>query len=241
MSPRRRVVVTGVGLISPVGIGTEETWRGLLAGRSGVGPITRFDASAYPTRIAAEVKGFDPADYVEKKDVKKSDTFIHYAIAAGGFALADSGLTIDGGNAERVGVIIGSGIGGLPLIEQMDRTLVARGPDRVSPFFIPGLIVNMAAGQVSIRTGAKGPNSAPCTACTTGLHAVGDAFREVQDGRADAMIAGGSEAVICELAVAGFAAMRALSTRNDEPERASRPWDRDRDGFVIGEGAGIVI
>ena len=241
MSPRRRVVITGVGLISPVGIGTEATWGALLAGENGVGPITRFDASAFPTRIAAEVKGFDPADYVEKKDVKKSDTFIHYAIAAAGFALADSGLAIDGGNAERVGVIIGSGIGGLPLIEQMDRTLLARGPDRVSPFFIPGLIVNMAAGQVSIRTGAKGPNSAPCTACTTGLHAVGDAFREVQDGRADAMIAGGSEAVICELAVAGFAAMRALSTRNDEPERASRPWDRDRDGFVIGEGAGILI
>jgi 3-oxoacyl-[acyl-carrier-protein] synthase II len=235
------VVVTGVGLISPVGIGTEATWGALLAGRSGVGPITRFDAAAYPTRIAAEVKGFDPTDYVEKKDVKKSDTFIHYAIAAAGFALADSGLAIDGGNAERVGVIIGSGIGGLPLIEQMDRILIERGPDRVSPFFIPGLIVNMAAGQVSIRTGAKGPNSAPCTACTTGLHAVGDAFREVQDGRADAMIAGGSEAVITQLAVAGFAAMRALSTRNDEPERASRPWDRDRDGFVIGEGAGILV
>ena len=241
MSPRRRVVVTGVGLISPVGIGTEATWGALLAGRSGVGPITRFDAAAYPTRIAAEVKGFDPTDYVEKKDVKKSDTFIHYAIAAAGFALADSGLAIDGGNAERVGVIIGSGIGGLPLIEQMDRILIERGPDRVSPFFIPGLIVNMAAGQVSIRTGAKGPNSAPCTACTTGLHAIGDAFREVQDGRADAMIAGGSEAVITQLAVAGFAAMRALSTRNDEPERASRPWDRDRDGFVIGEGAGILV
>jgi 3-oxoacyl-[acyl-carrier-protein] synthase II len=235
------VVVTGVGLISPVGIGTEATWGALLAGRSGVGPITRFDAAAYPTRIAAEVKGFDPTDYVEKKDVKKSDTFIHYAIAAAGFALADSGLAIDGGNAERVGVIIGSGIGGLPLIEQMDRILIERGPDRVSPFFIPGLIVNMAAGQVSIRTGAKGPNSAPCTACTTGLHAIGDAFREVQDGRADAMIAGGSEAVITQLAVAGFAAMRALSTRNDEPERASRPWDRDRDGFVIGEGAGILV
>jgi 3-oxoacyl-[acyl-carrier-protein] synthase II len=235
------VVVTGVGLISPVGIGTEPTWRALLAGESGVGPITRFDASRFPTRIAAEVEGFDPGDYVEKKEIKKSDTFIHYAIAAAGFALEDSGLVIDGGNAERVGVIIGSGIGGLPLIEQMDRTLVERGPDRVSPFFIPGLIVNMAAGQVSIRTGAKGPNTAPCTACTTGLHAVGDAFREVQSGRADAMIAGGSEAVICELSVAGFAAMRALSTRNDEPERASRPWDRDRDGFVIGEGAGILI
>jgi 3-oxoacyl-[acyl-carrier-protein] synthase II len=238
---RRRVVVTGIGLISPVGIGTAETWRAVLAGESGVGPITRFDASAYPCRIAAEVEGFDPAAYLEKKEIKKSDTFIHYALAAAGFALADSGLVIDDGNADRVGVIIGSGIGGLPLIEQMHEILLERGPDRVSPFFIPGLIVNLAAGQVSIRYGAKGPNSAPCTACTTGLHAVGDAFREVQGGRADAMIAGGTEAVLSPLALAGFAAMRALSTRNDEPERASRPWDRDRDGFVIGEGAGVVV
>lgn len=241
MTPRRRVVITGVGLVSPLGIGTAPTWRALLAGESGVGPITRFDTSAYPCRIAAEVEGFDPADYIEKKEIKKSDTFIHYAIAAADFALADSGLAIDAGNAERVGVIIGSGIGGLPLIEQMHATLLERGPSRVSPFFIPGLIVNMAAGQVSIRYGAKGPNSAPCTACTTGLHAVGDAFREVQRGRADAMIAGGTEAVITPLALAGFAAMRALTTRNDEPRRASRPWDRDRDGFVMGEGAGIVV
>jgi 3-oxoacyl-[acyl-carrier-protein] synthase II len=225
-------------------VGTTATWQALLAGRSGVGPITRFDASNYPVRIAGEVKGFDPHDYVEKKDVKKSDTFILYALAATRFAMEDSGLTIDGGpggNADRVGVVIGSGIGGLPLIESTHTILVEKGPSRVSPFFIPGLIVNMAAGQVSIRYGAKGPNTAPATACTTGLHAIGEAFRLIQAGHADAMIAGGSEAVITPLAVAGFCAMRALSHRNDEPARASRPWDAGRDGFVIGEGAGILV
>jgi 3-oxoacyl-[acyl-carrier-protein] synthase II len=237
----RRVVVTGVGLVSPLAIGTAENWQALVEGRSGVGPITRFDASDFPCRIAGEVRGFDPADYVEKKEIKKSDTFIHYAVAAASFAVDDAGLEIGPGEAERVGVIIGSGIGGLPLIESTHTLVMERGPGRISPFFIPGLIVNMAAGQVSIRYGAKGPNSAPCTACTTGLHAVGDAFRLIQRGDADAMIAGGTEAVITPLAVGGFAAMRALSTRNDEPERASRPWDRDRDGFVIGEGAGIVV
>ena len=243
MSPanRRRVVVTGVGLVSPVGIGTAETWAALLAGKSGIAPITRFDASEYPTRFAGEVKGFDPLDFFEKKEVKKSDAFIHFAVAAAQFAIEDSGLVIDESNAERVGVNIGSGIGGLPLIESTHKTLLERGPSRVSPFFIPGLIVNMAAGLVSIRWGAKGPNTAPCTACTTGLHAVGDAFRFIQHDDADAMIAGGAEAVISPLAVAGFAAMRALSTRNDDPERASRPWDCDRDGFVMGEGAGIVV
>jgi len=238
---RRRVVVTGVGLVSPVGIGTAETWAALLAGKSGIAPITRFDASEYPTRFAGEVKGFDPLDFFEKKEVKKSDAFIHFAVAAAQFAIEDSGLVIDESNAERVGVNIGSGIGGLPLIESTHKTLLERGPSRVSPFFIPGLIVNMAAGLVSIRWGAKGPNTAPCTACTTGLHAVGDAFRFIQHDDADAMIAGGAEAVISPLAVAGFAAMRALSTRNDDPERASRPWDCDRDGFVMGEGAGIVV
>ncbi len=238
---RRRVAVTGIGLVSPLGIGTGATWDGLMAGRSGIGRITHFDTADYPAKIAGEVQGFDPADYVEKKEVKKSDLFIHYAIAASRFAMEDSGLVVDEGNAERVGVLIGSGIGGLPLIEQMAETLREKGPSRVSPFFIPGLIVNMAAGQVSIRYGARGPNSAPCTACTTGLHAVGDAFRLIQIGAADAMIAGGAEAVISPLAVAGFSAMRALSTRNDEPEKASRPWDKDRDGFVIGEGAGIVV
>ncbi len=238
---RRRVVVTGVGLVSPLAVGTRATWEALLAGKSGVGPITRFDCSDFESRIAAEVKDFDAELYMDKKEVKKSDTFIHYAIAASDMALADAGLTIDEGNAERVGVDIGSGIGGLPLIERMHSIILERGPGRVSPFFIPGLIVNLAAGQVSIRTGARGPNTAPCTACTTGLHAVGDAFRLIQHGYADAMICGGAEAVITPLAVAGFCAMKALSVRNDDPEHASRPWDKDRDGFVMGEGAGILI
>ena len=222
-------------------MGTAENWQALLAGRSGIGPITRFDATEYPSRIAGEVRGFNPLDYLDKKEVKKSDTFIHYALAATRFALADSGLEIDEGNADRVGVVIGSGIGGLPLIESMHQTLLEKGPGRVSPFFIPGLIVNMAAGQVSIHHGAKGPNTSPATACTTGLHAIGDAFRFVQVGEADAMIAGGAEAVITPLAMAGFCAMRALSHRNDEPEKASRPWDAHRDGFVMGEGCGLVI
>lgn len=238
---KRRVAITGVGLVSPLGVGTDATWNGLMDGTSGVGPITRFDASDYPCRIAAEVDGFNPEDYLDRKDVKKSDTFIHYALAATQFAIDDAGFRIDDSNAERVGVIIGSGIGGLPLIERTYDTLRDRGPSRVSPFFIPGLIVNMPAGQVSIQYGAKGPNSATCTACTTGLHAIGDAFRLVQHGYADAMIAGGTEAVITPLTLAGFSAMRALSTRNDDPGRASRPWDKDRDGFVIGEGAGIVL
>jgi 3-oxoacyl-[acyl-carrier-protein] synthase II len=222
-------------------VGTAENWDALLAGRSGIGPITRFDTTEYPSRIAGEVKGFDPLDYLDKKEVKKSDTFIQYALAASRFAVDDAGLVIDAGNAERVGVVIGSGIGGLPLIEAMHKTLLERGPGRVSPFFIPGQIVNMAAGQVSIRYGARGPNTSPATACTTGLHAVGDAFRLIQAGEADAMIAGGTEAVITPLAMAGFCAMRALSTRNDEPEKASRPWDAHRDGFVMSEGCGVVV
>jgi 3-oxoacyl-[acyl-carrier-protein] synthase II len=228
--------------VSPLGVGTAENWNAVLESRSGIGPITRFDTSEYPSRIAGEVKGFDPANYVEKKDVKKSDTFIHYALAASRFALEDAGFVIDDGNRDRVGVVIGSGIGGLPLIESMHRTLLEKGPSRVSPFFIPGLIVNMAAGQVSIHYGARGPNTAPATACTTGAHAVGDAFRLIQHGEADAMIAGGAEGVITPLAVAGFCAMRALShSFNDQPEKASRPWDVHRDGFVMGEGAGIVF
>jgi 3-oxoacyl-[acyl-carrier-protein] synthase II len=222
-------------------VGTEVNWQALLAGRCGIGPITRFDATDYPSRIAGEVPGFDPLDYVDKKEVKKSDLFIHFALAAAKFAMDDSGLVVDSGNADQVGVIIGSGIGGLPLIEATHTTLMERGPSRVSPFFIPGLIVNMAAGQVSIRYGARGPNTSPATACTTGLHAVGDAFRLIQNGEADAMIAGGAEAVVTPLAVAGFCAMRALSTRNDDPQHASRPWDADRDGFVMSEGAGIVV
>lgn len=239
---RRRVVVTGVGLLSPLGLGTEETWEGLMAAKSGVGPVTRFEITeAYPARIAGEVRGFDPTLFFPKKDVKKTDTFTQYAMAAAQFAIDDSKITIDDSNAHRVGVLIGSGIGGLPVMESTHKTLLERGPSRVSPFFIPALIINLAGGQVSIRYGAKGPNVAPATACTTGLHAIGDAFRLVQRGDADAMIAGGTEAVITPLAFAGFASMRALSVRNDEPERASRPWDKDRDGFVIGEGAGIVV
>jgi 3-oxoacyl-[acyl-carrier-protein] synthase II len=238
---RRRVVITGVGLVSPLGVGTAETWSALLAGRSGIGPITLFDASALPARIAGEVKGFDPSLYLEHKDLKKTDRFVQLALAASDFAVADSGLSIDDGNRERIGVVIGSGIGGLNSIEHTAKVVMERGPSRISPFFIPSLIVNMAAGQVSIRYGARGPNGSPCTACTTGLHAVGDAFRLIRDGYADAMIAGGAEAVVTLLAVGGFCAMRAVSTRNEAPEAASRPWDRDRDGFVVGEGAGLVV
>jgi 3-oxoacyl-[acyl-carrier-protein] synthase II len=238
---RRRVAVTGVGLVSPLGLTARETWEGLLAGRSGVGPITRFDASDYACRIAAEVKGFDPERFLEKKEVKKFDTFVHYAVAASRESLDDSGIVIDASNAERVGVCIGSGIGGLPLIEEMHKTLLEKGPRRISPFFIPGLIVNMPAGLVSILTGAKGPNTSLATACATSAHAIGDAANIIRRGDADAMIAGGTESVVVPLAIGGFAAMRALSTRNDDPAGASRPWDRDRDGFVLGEGAGILI
>jgi len=227
--------------VSALGVGTEETWQGLLQGRSGVGPITLFDASQHGARIAAEVKGFDPLRWVEKKDVKKMDRFIQFAVAAADFALADSGLPIEAGNDEQVGVCIGSGIGGFATIEREHETLMKWGPRRISPFFIPAAIVNLASGWVSIRTGAKGPNLATCTACTTSAHAVGDSYRLIQRGEVDAMIAGGSEAAITPLGVGGFAAMRALSTRNREPSRASRPFDRDRDGFVIGEGAGIVV
>ena len=241
MAAERRVVVTGVGLVSPVGIGTEETWKALLAGRSGAGPITLFDASQHSSRFACEVKGFDPLRWVEKKDVKKMDRFIQFAIAAADFALRDSGLEVRGENSEMVGVYIGSGIGGFATIEREHTTLMERGPSRISPFFIPAAIVNLASGWISIRSGARGPNSATCTACTTSAHAVGDSYRLIQRGEADAMIAGGSEAAITPLGVGGFAAMRALSTRNEEPERASRPFDKERDGFVIGEGSGILI
>ena len=238
---RRRVAVTGIGLVSPLGLTRNETWAGLLAGRSGVGPITRFDATDYACRIAAEVKGFVPENHVEKKEVKKFDTFVHYAVAAAKEALADSGIVIDASNAESVGVAIGSGIGGLPLIEDMHKVLLEKGPRRISPFFIPGLIVNMPSGLVSILTGAKGPNTAVATACATSAHAIGDAGNVIRRGDADVMIAGGTESVVVPLAVGGFAAMRALSTRNDDPATASRPWDRDRDGFVLGEGAGVLI
>jgi 3-oxoacyl-[acyl-carrier-protein] synthase II len=235
------VALTGVGLVSPLGIGTRENWEALKAGRSGVGPITRFDASQYPVRIAGEVKGFDPSLYVSKKDIKKMDTFIHYAMGATHHAMEDSGFKVTPENAERVAVVIGSGIGGLPLIESQHRRVWEGGPDKFSPFFIPGLIANMPSGQVSIKYGAKGPNLATITACTTGAHAIGEAYRMIQYGDADAAITGGAEAVITQLAVGGFAAMRALSTRNDEPQRASRPFDRDRDGFVMAEGAAVLI
>jgi len=238
---RRRVVVTGVGLVTPLGIGTEPTWEAIRNGVSGIGPITRFDASAFSCRIAGEVKGFDPANYIEKKEIKKMGRFIQFAIAAAEFALSGSGLKIAPETAERVGVYIGSGIGGFEVIEREHQILLEHGPRRISPFFIPATIVNLASGYVSIRSGAKGPNSATATACTTSAHSIGDSFRLIQYGEADAMICGGTEACITPMGIGGFAAMRALSTRNDEPQRASRPWDRDRDGFVVGEGAGILI
>jgi len=237
----RRVVVTGLGLISPLGIGTQATWDALVEGRSGVGPITKFDTEGYSVRIAGEVKDFDPGQWFERKEIKKFDTFVHYAVAASEMALEQSGLEIGDDNAHRVGVVIGSGIGGFPMIEKYHQKLLDRGPRKVSPFFIPGSIINMCSGLVSIRTGAKGPNMATCTACSTSAHAISDAALYIRHGYADAIIAGGSEAVITPMPLAGFASMRALSTRNDEPERASRPWDRDRDGFVMGEGAGIVV
>lgn len=238
---RRRVAVTGVGLVTSVGIGTTETWRSLLDGRSGVCAITRFDTSLFSTKIAAEIQGFDPLRWIEKKDLKKMDTFIHYALAASEFAVSQSGLEITPEFSERVGVIIGSGIGGFTVIEREHNELIEGGPRKISPFFIPSSIINLAAGQVSIRFGACGPNSAPSTACSTGSHAVGDAYRLISRGDADAMICGGSEAAITPMGVGGFAAMRALSTRNEEPTRASRPFDKDRDGFVMGEGAGILV
>ena len=238
---RRRVVVTGVGLVSPLGVGTQATWEGLCAGRSGIGPITRFDASAFAARIAGEVRDFDPLEFIGRKDVKKMDVFIQYAIAASEFALCDAGLRTGQPLGPRAGVFIASGIGGFSTIEREHRALLAGGPRKISPFFIPSAIINLAAGQVSIRFGAQGPNSATCTACSASAHAVGDAFEIVRRGAADVMIAGGSEAAITPMGVGGFAAMRALSTRNDEPQRASRPFDRERDGFIIGEGAGVVV
>ena len=233
--------MTGVGLVTPLGIGTEVSWEAIRAGKSGIGPITQFDASAFSCRIAGEVKGFDPAAYIEKKEIKKMGRFIQFAIAASECALAHSGLKVTPETAEQVGVYIGSGIGGFEVIEREHQTLLEQGPRRISPFFIPATIINLASGYVSIRSGAKGPNSATATACTTSAHSIGDSFRIIQRGDADAMICGGTEACITPMGIGGFAAMRALSTRNDEPARASRPWDRDRDGFVVGEGAGILV
>jgi 3-oxoacyl-[acyl-carrier-protein] synthase II len=237
----RRVVVTGLGLVTPLGIGVPKTWEKLCQGQSGIGPISRFDASQYSVRIAGEVKNFDPANFIEKKEVKKMDTFIHFAVAASQEAVDDAKLAVTSDNADRVGVYIGAGIGGLPAIEHYHKILLERGPDRVSPFFIPMVIINLASGQVAIRFGAKGPNACTVTACATGNHCIGDGFRLIQRGEADVMIVGGTESTICSTAVAGFAAAKALSRRNDEPERASRPFDKDRDGFVIGEGAGVLI
>ena len=237
----RRVVITGIGLVSSLGIGTGANWTALLAGTSGVERITKFDAGGFPSQIAAEVKGFDPLQFVDRKDVKKMDVFIQYAIAASQFAVDDSKVPITRATAPRTGVFIASGIGGFSTIEREHIALLEGGPRKISPFFIPSAIINLAAGQVSIRFGAKGPNSATCTACSASAHAIGDAFEIIRRDDADAMIAGGSEAAITPLGVGGFAALRALSTRNDDPQRASRPFDRERDGFIIGEGAGVVV
>jgi 3-oxoacyl-[acyl-carrier-protein] synthase II len=241
MIDKRRVVVTGLGLITPLGIGTDKSWNALIEGKSGIGKITQFDASAFPTQIAGEVDGFNPEDFIEPKEIKKMDRFIQFAIAAAQMAVDDSGIKITEANADRVGVIVGAGMGGLRSIEQYHKVLLERGPRRITPFFIPMLIINLASGHISIKFGAKGPNSAAVTACATGTHSIGDAFRLIQRGYADVMIAGGTEAVITPLGIGGFNAMKALSTRNDEPEKASRPFDRDRDGFVMGEGAGVII
>jgi len=237
----RRVVITGVGLVTPLGIGVDETWQALCAGKSGIAEISSFDATGYATRIAAQVRGFDAADHLPKKEAKRTSAFIAYAIAATRMALADSGLVIDESNGDRVGVLTGCGLGGLHILEEVTRIVDKKGPKRVTPFFIPMMIGNMAPGMISIHFGAKGPNASVATACAAGSHAIGDAVNLIRNGAADAMIAGGVESTITETAIAGFNAMKALSTRNDEPEKASRPFDADRDGFVIGEGCGIMI
>jgi 3-oxoacyl-[acyl-carrier-protein] synthase II len=237
----RRVVVTGIGLVSSLGVGTQPNWDALCRGCSGIGPITKFDATDFSARIAGEVKDFDPLAFVDRKDVKKMDVFIQYAIAASEFAVGDAALTVTSDRAARVGVFIASGIGGFSTIEREHKALLEGGPRKISPFFIPSAIINLAAGQVSIRFGAKGPNSATCTACSASAHAIGDAYEIIRRDAADVMIAGGSEAAITPMGVGGFAAMRALSTRNDEPQRASRPFDKDRDGFIVGEGAGVLV
>ena len=239
--PTRRVVVTGLGLVTPLGTGVEKTWKAICAGESGIRRITRFDPAGYDAQIAGEVTDFDPARFIEKKEIKKMDTFIHYAVGAAQLAVEDAGLKVAPEEATRVGVYIGSGIGGLGSIEHYHDVLKEKGPGRVSPFFIPMTIINLASGQVAIRIGAKGPNSCAVTACATGNHCIGDAYRLIQRGDADVMVAGGAEAAVTPLGVAGFAAAKALSFRNDEPTRASRPFDKDRDGFVLGEGAGVVV
>ena len=237
----RRVVVTGLGLVTPLDVGVSKTWEKLCQGQSGIGPITRFDPAQYSVKIAGEVSNFDPADYIEKKEIKKMDRFIHFALAASQEAMDDAKFEVGADQADRVGVYIGAGIGGLPAIEHYHKVLLERGPDRVSPFYIPMVIINLASGQVAIRFGAKGPNACTVTACASGNHCIGDGFRLIQRGEADAMIVGGTESTICPTAVAGFSAAKALSRRNDNPQAASRPFDKDRDGFVIGEGAGILV
>ena len=238
---KRRVVITGLGLLTPVGNTVDESWSNIVAGKSGIAPITSFDASQFSARISGSVKNFDPLQYITSKEVKKMDAFIHYGLAAGIQALEDSGLEVTDENAERIGVAIGSGIGGLPTIEKNRDAYLAGGPRKISPFFVPSSIINMVSGNLSIMRGLKGPNIAIVSACTTGAHNIGDAARMISYGDADAMVAGGAEMGTCELGVGGFAAARALSTRNDDPEAASRPWDRDRDGFVLGDGAGVVV
>ena len=237
----RRVVVTGLGVVSPLGIGADFFWKALVNGTSGVGRITRFDPTGYGCQIAAEVKGFDPLQWIDKKEVKKMDSFVQYALAAGLMAVEDAHLKVSDGRQERVGVLVGTGMGGIIMLVEQYQVLLEKGPDRVSPFFIPGIIPNMASGRLSMLLGAKGPNSCVSTACATGNHAIGDSFRIIQRGEADVMLAGGTEAVISNLCIAGFNNCKALSTRNDEPERASRPFDKERDGFVMGEGAGVLI
>jgi len=238
---KRRVVVTGIGIVSPLGIGIEENWSAVCNGKSGIGPITRFDVESFPVKFAGEVKGFEPEQFMGHKEIKKMDRFIHFAVAAGQSALYDSGFKITDENAERVGVQVGVGLGGLPAIEKYHDTYKERGVRKITPFFIPMVIANLASGQISIHTGAKGPNTCVVTACATGTHSIGDAARLVQYGDADVMIAGGTESVITPLCVGGFHAAKALSTRNDDPQSASRPFDKDRDGFVIGEGCGVVV
>jgi 3-oxoacyl-[acyl-carrier-protein] synthase II len=238
---RRRVVVTGMGVVCPVGIGLEETWKGLVAGKSGIGPITQFDASTFPTRIAGEVRGFEPERWMERKEVRRNDRFIQFALAASEMAIADAGLDMSKENAERVGCIIGAGIGGLATIEENKLVLQEKGVKRLSPFFIPGLIINLAPGQLSIKYGMKGPNYSPVSACATGNHSIGDALMLIERDMADVMVAGGCEATITPLGIGGFCAARAMSERNDAPEKASRPFDKGRDGFVAAEGAGILV
>ncbi|RLC32277.1 MAG: beta-ketoacyl-[acyl-carrier-protein] synthase II, partial [Deltaproteobacteria bacterium] len=237
----RRVVVTGLGMVTPLGVGVEKNWEAVCTGKSGIGPITKFDATGFSSRIAGEVKDFAAEDFLEKQMIRRFDEFVHYAVAGARMAMEDSGLKIDADNAHRVGCVTGSGLGGLSMLEHFHSVLLEKGPRKVSPFFIPGIIVNMVPGQIAIEYGAKGPNLSTVTACAASSHAIGESFRMIREGIADAIITGGTEATVTPLGFSGFCSMRALSTRNDEPEKASRPFDLDRDGFIMSEGAGIII